>query len=242
MMRNLPLVLVSLLAAASIVGCNRTAPEASQSAPAEIPAATSPAETRTVSLEELPVQLRNPAFEYYGLGNEQPVEMEMRAGAQTFTGTMRTRFLGMRDGEARFAIERTGGLASIGDMEVALTGDGIHVLSSTAGKLSSRTVEMPADLTPGRTWEERSVVETPQGSKVEHVGQFKVVRTERVKTKAGEHDALLITSTGTMTQDGRESVMETKGWYVQGRGPVKLEIVSRTDGQPPAVVTIEESG
>jgi hypothetical protein len=233
-----PILSLSLAAAFVLAGCRPGADDPSLAPQAD---GGVPVSTVSAVLEDIPAELRHDAFEYYGLGYTEPIDKEMEMQGNVYTGTERSELKEIRDGIPIFVIRRTGGLGAIGEMEVSLEEDGLYVLSSTTGKLEGKNLEMPADLSPGKTWNQTSAFTTNDGSRVEHTGEFRVVGTETVQTKAGAREALLITSSGTWTQDGNRSKMETKSWYVRGRGAAKVEIVSTPDEGEKRVVVIQET-
>jgi hypothetical protein len=239
-----------LLAGATIVfGCTPPAStgEASKTA-SKTEAPSVPAEPArpgeaSAKIEEVPAELRHDGFEYYGLGNANPIDYEITTSANSgiITGSQFTRVLSTGDGKALFSIERTGQLGDLlGTSEVELTKDGVYVLKSTIAEIESPELELPARLTPGATWKSRTKVEQ-DGRAMDVTNEFRVVGTESVTTAAGTFPALLISSTGTGTLQGSKVRMDTKSWHVKGRGAVKQIVTSTPEKGPPQKVTLVET-
>jgi hypothetical protein len=192
---------------------------------------------------ELPADLKNEAYAYYGLGMTKPLVMEVTSSSQSGiqTGTQEAKLISVEDGKATYEIERTGNLGDLlGGMTVTLERDGIYVKSSTIAKVGMRDLELPNNLAPGSTWESSTTVDQP-GKQLNVINSFKVVGVQPLKTKAGNYQALLITSNGSGTVNGQNVKMQTKSWYVKDRGAVKA-VLSTTDGSGrTSSVTVEES-
>ncbi|HEY0868036.1 MAG TPA: hypothetical protein VGE01_11685, partial [Fimbriimonas sp.] len=120
---------------------------------------TSPTDTPLVS--QLPAELKHDGFEYYGLANEQPIEIEVTSApnGRTLTGTQTTKLVSFAGGKATFRRERTGNLESLGVDEYSLEPTGIYVTSSTVAKTKDRYLEIPAKLEPGKTWQDTTEIE-----------------------------------------------------------------------------------
>ncbi len=240
MKRTLPLLLITVLA----VGCQNgstpvaKAPEnSSQATPSGKPS-PSAAETKAPTLAELPAELKHAAFDYYGLANEKPVNMQAvySSQPQVITGTQTVRLKEMRDGNAIFMIERTGGLAQLGDQEMSLEKDGLYVTQSTIAKVN-HDLELPADVTPGKMWDNKTEVE----GQISLNSKFKVVGVQKVKTKVGDRDALFVTSTGEGTMRGQKVKVTSENWFVKGVGGVKSVLKIAFPGGKTETVTVEET-
>jgi hypothetical protein len=194
------------------------------------------------SIDQVPSTLRHDAFEYYGLANPEPIHMELiQPGASPRTGSQLRRLKEIRDGEAIFEVEHTGELAALlGTMEVAVRNDGIYALGSSLTTGATNDLELPADLGSGRTWQMDRKVERSDGQSLHHTGSFKVVGTERVTTPAGEFEALRLESSGSVQQGAQALPMQTRSWYVRGKGVVRMEIDTTIDGKK-STVRIEAS-
>lgn len=227
-------------------GCGGPAkPAAKGGTPAPAPAGPStdsaPSNPEAVSLSELPEELKTDAFEYYGLGNTKPVDLERteEGNPNVVTGSQRFWLKEVKDGKATFVVERTGGFASVGDSELSLESDGLYAMSSTIGKITPHQLELPAKLDVGTQWTSDTKLEQPNGNSLEQKATNKVVRAEKVKTKAGEYDALLVESSGPAKINGESVEMRTKAWFVKGLGAVKMEIVTTPKTGPKQTILIE---
>lgn len=203
---------------------------------------STPATTTAANPAEIPANLKHDGYVYYGLANTAPMKLEIRDSAQpsaTKVGTQTVEYKGMIEGKPTFLIERTGGIEVLGAQEVRLEPDGVYNSSSTVAKVGPKALEIPANLAPGTTF--------PSHEEVDQSGQsmildsvFKVERTEKVTTKAGEHEALLITSTGKGKINGQDVTTSTKGWYVKNLGAVKSELTTYFPKGTTETITIEE--
>jgi hypothetical protein len=70
---------------------------------------------------------------------------------------------------------------------------------------------------------------------------FKVEGVEKLKTKVGEYDALLVTSKGSGTVQGQKLRMETQSWHVKGRGNIKTIMKTFDATNRPNTITIQET-
>jgi len=214
----------------SATNSNTAASNTNSAPPAEnnvTPTSSTPAEKKpAVPLSMLPVELKGDAYEYYGLSNEKPVDMEIDVspGNRILTGSVETNLESVENGKAIFHREATGQLASIyGVQELSLEPGGIFVKSMTIGKTGGHDIEMPANLAPGATWTSTEDLSTGDQS-VKVTSTYKVVGVQKLVTKKGTFDALVITSSGKGILGGRNARMNSKGWYVKGLGNAKLEV------------------
>jgi hypothetical protein len=228
-----------------VVGCS-PAPEAkdqkvSVQTSEETNAGDSKVETPAAPVASLPSELKGDAYAYYGLENSEPIKMEIRSGAGPSRSGMQTiKLKEVKDGAAIFTVDRTDGLADLGSMELSLDKKGLFVLSTNIGKVEENHLELPNDLKLGKVWNVKSKITRDTGQSVENDATFKVQRMEKVTTPVGSYDALLITSSGPANVSGNKMSMTTKGWFVKGRGPVKMEIDIQQTGQPANKMTIIE--
>ena len=232
---------IALLLAVSIaiVGCNNTA-----KTPAAGPTPTKggtdqKAENPTVA--SIPAELKKDAFDYYGLGNEQPIDMEVvqSGGATSTTGTQYVTLKEVKGGEAIFEIGRTGNLEMYGTQTVTLNDKGVYLTSSTTADIEGDRLELPNDLTPGRTWKNHLKIKGEREMDV--VMNCKVVGVQKFTTKAGEREGLLITASGSGTLGGQKVTMDSKSWYVRGKGGLKSELVTTMPDGKKQIVTIQET-
>lgn len=234
---------VSLALGQLLVGCSggaKTAASGTTGAPGSTAGTETPPQKGVVSkpqLQDVPAELRHDAFAYYGLNNSQPVDMEAREGAIASTGARISRLVEVADGKAIFETEYTGGLANLGTERISIEPDGAYTIDISIGEMTpERSLTLPASLTAGKSWQQNTTVEQPGGAKLVTNQTHKVVGQEKVKTKAGEFDSILVVATGTMDQNGQKSDVQMKYWLVKDVGPVKMEVTSKGGPQPKTVV------
>ncbi len=192
------------------------------------------------SVESIPQELKNDAFEYYGLGRKIPITMTLTSGGGPQVGAQDVRLLKLTPEEAQFEIISTDGLNLFGRNVVGLRRDGIRILESEITRTRPNDFELPADLTPGKTWSAvQSMEDGSRSMKVTLVQ--KVIGPQSITTKIATYpDALFVTGEGTGTFNGKPIKMRTQSWFVKGRGNVKNVIASTQSGRTDTT-TIEES-
>lgn len=167
----------------------------------------------------LPAELKNDAFEYYGLGNDKPVRLEIVENGLPNVGTKTVKLDKIEGDKATYTLHQDGGLAGQGDITLSLEKDGIYTMKSSVGKLKPHSLEMPAKLDVGGGWKDHT--EMGDG-KIVLDNDLKIVGKERVSTPGGTFDeALHVTSTGSGTMGQGPINLETESWYVRGLGAVK---------------------
>lgn len=257
MKKLLCLSITGLLLLGALTGCgNQGGDKKTAEAPAkgdavtgENPSAPTPpggpggaTETPSLPISSVPASLRHAGFEYYGLANDKPIDMELVTSTMgSFTGSQTLRLKSVEGDKAVFQLERTGGLAQLGSMELSLEPTGVYVTSSTMGKLDAKHMEVPAKLAPGIQWTADSKITRPDGGSVENKATFRVIGERSVKTKAGDRTALLIESTGPGTQNGQKVRMDTKMWLAKGIGLVRMEVKVTPEGGSPITMTLQET-
>jgi hypothetical protein len=204
--------------------------------------AEAPSETKPVSRDQIPADLKTEAYEYFGLSNDKPVDMEYTATAQPglHTGSVITTLTEVKDGKPIFTIERTGGLAGLGTQKVSLEKDGIYVIESDPPILDGPQLQMPSDLTPGKSWKNRIRFDQG-GTKMDVEMTYTIKGVQKFQTKKGQREGLLVAATGSGTRNGSKLTMESREWHVKGLGPVKAELISKTADGKTEKVLIEES-
>ncbi len=205
-----------------------------------------PVEPAGATLAQLPAELKHDAFEYYGLSNEGTMPLEVTySNGDVKTGAQTAQIKEVKNGRATFGITRTGGLfEAFGSSEdvMELDKSGVYALSTSAGKLEGRQLEVPTGLVPGKTWKVNSKIELNEGGKVQIDHVFKVEGMRKIKTKLTEYpQALLITSKGTMRTQNGSARMETRSYYVRGRGAVRSEIKQIPAAGKPVTMVIQET-
>jgi len=231
-----------LSVALACVGCGTTT-EGSRAAGKSPIAETQPSPPADLAAK-LPDSLRNDAYTYYGLGNDQPIALELtqtsgKGPGTSSDGEVQVSLKDVKEGAATFDIVYGGDLQStLGTNQMKLAKDGLHALSTASGKVIGDDLELPATLTNGTVWHTKNTVEAG-GEKVVQDLVFKVVGRQNAVTKAKTYsDAWFVLGTGTMTRGGKSYKVEAKAWYVKDRGPVRQEMVIHTD--PPSSVVIQE--
>lgn len=177
----------------------------------------------------IPTELKNDAYDYYGLSNEKPVQLEITYSDNPVpaTGSRRVVLQDVKDGKATFVQKQEGALVGEGDITLSLEKDGVYAMSSTKGKIKEHSLEIPASLSVGGGWKDHTELEQ-QGTSIKLDNDVKIVGKERVSTKGGTFDdALYVTSVGKGTLGDQQVTLTTRSWYVRGKGPVKqiVEVV-----------------
>lgn len=196
-------------------------------------------ESTGLSIAELPESLKHDAFQYYGLTNTKPLNLRLKMGDQIRTGSVTAQLESIEGDSAKFKIIRSGDLgASLGNDVIVVSPDGIRIIESSLGQVTSEGLDVPAQLEVGKTWKTSHKIDSIQGP-LEDSFSSKVVGTETVKTPDGDMEALVIEQTGTVTKDGTARDVTAKYWYVKDRGPVKLTM-TYTEGKESTTITYEE--
>jgi len=237
----------SLLAATSVFaligfGCTPAPAEKKEGETPSKPTAAIDKPAKAVTLADLPGELKHEGFEYYGLGYEKstPLQLVSPNGAIQ-TGEQKVVLKSFEDGKAIFEVQRTGGLAAnMGNNELRVEADGVYVHSSSIAKVGERDLEVPAKMSPGSTWITKTEIAN-DSQKLKLTMNFKAQGFEDVTTPAGKFNALLVTGDGSGTINGKKARMETRAWYVKGRGNVKTEITTIDDQGARQSLRIEEA-
>lgn len=178
---------------------------------------------------QVPNELKGSGYDYYGLANDQPVDLELTMDDnQVKTGSQTTVLKAVRDGKATFEQTRTGGLDQLGHDELVLSKDGIHVTNSSIAKVDPTNLEFPFDPQPGFTWTSHDKIDDP-GQHFDVTSKLVVEGFKDVDTKGGRKHALLVTSSGKGTQNGVPVRIDTQTYYVKGFGVVK-QVIDTTAG------------
>jgi len=211
---------------------------------AAAPATTTGTADKGPKLSEVPAALKYDGYVYYGLDNPNPMNLEITTSAQpteVLTGTQTTTLKSIVNGVPTFVISRTGNLDQLGVQELRVEKDGIYDSASTIAKIGPHDLEIPAKLTPGSTtWNSHSEVDNAK-QKMTSDNVYKVERIEKVTTKAGEHEALLITSTGSSVLNGKKVKMTSSGWFVKDLGAVKTVLKTTSPDGKTETITIQET-
>ncbi len=233
-----------------LTGCQSgtTVTGSGQSGP---PATTPAADQKPAPPPVVPDSLKNDAYHWYGLASDKPMNIKMTSSlGQVVTGTQTFKLVSVADGKAIYEIDRGGDLGNqLGNETLSLEPDGVYTIKSTQIEGDIHNLELPANLKPGTTFKNKGkdMKMKNQSGATEDVGQdenFKVVGPSKVTTEAGTEDALLITSTGSMSMGGTTYRIDASIWYVKDKGIVKSVFDMKDTKDPKAPkreITIQET-
>lgn len=189
-------------------------------------------------LDAMPANLKHQGFAYYGLGQTGAMTFEVISSMNPApsTGEATSRLVSIEGGAAKFVTSRTGPLAQLGDEEIEVRPDGIYNTKLGGEPVEPAQLVIPAELPVGKSWTTKGSVKLADGKTLDQNIQFKVVGTEKVKTKAGEFDSLKVTATGQIKYDGTTSQSQVVAWYVKDLGIAKMTI--STD-KPKGTMSVE---
>jgi hypothetical protein len=189
---------------------------------------------------KLPEELRHEGFRYFGVEGRKDLVLEMVSSASkdVSTGSQQFELEAVENGEARYRQTWTGGLNALGASVIAVRKDGVYTVENAGREVTPAQLELPADPQAGYDWSGSSSFFLPGGQKVSQQTKLNVVGQQKVKTKAGEFDALVVKVKGTLDMEGKKSPVDMTYWYVRDMGPVKVEFSSVVEGKP-AKVTIQ---
>ncbi len=222
---------IALAALFALFGC-----PGPQAATKDTPEGSPKTENGKEAPKEVSASLKHEAYEWMGFGRLEPFTYELTRmeGAAPMEGTQTLSFLGGDDKAAKFQFARSGGLAQLGDEEFELRPDGIYQTAMPSGTLTKPGLLMPADVKPGSSWKSAFEVVGSDSKKFNFDLTNKAERVEKVKTKGGDFDALLIVSTGkiNITEAGKttSNSVSSKTWYVKGLGHVKMSLEVKLAG------------
>jgi hypothetical protein len=202
------------------------------------PAAAAPAAAPAADRARLPAPLQNEAFRAYGLSNPATRRYRMTTGDEQYVGTQRADLIEVGPAAARFRILRSGGLATLGSIEVSLRAEGIDLVASSQGRVEDRTLILPAKLDTGATWTSAYAI-GPEGAGTHYRGTDVVEGRETVNTPAGAFDAIRIVSNATVESAGTKATVRTTVWYALDVGSVRSESETTVEGGVTTRVVIE---
>jgi hypothetical protein len=189
-----------------------------------------------LDLSKIPAELKNDAYEYYGLGRTDPIKMTVTQNGTSEPATQTVRLIKVENGKAEFTITNNGGLDKLGEVMLSLEKNGIKVVSVNGQKSDAETFELPSGLKTGKTWPFKL-----ESNGMKLTGSNVVKGTESITTAVGTYkDALLVVSTANGNQGGQNVQLKSKQWLVKGRGQVKAEITN-VSGKNTQSVTMSES-
>jgi hypothetical protein len=227
--------LFATVATAIVLGCSPEKPETSTAKPSDSTAVNG----ATSSIVEIPTNLKNDAYSYYGLGSPKPKVYDLTVSnpkpattAQTITIVPK----GFKDNKADF--EETDSGQAMGDstQEMSLESDGLYVESISPQTLKTpHFLQLPAKLDRGATWTSRQSVDA-KGQSVDETLKFRVGEIQSVTTPAGKFQALDIVGTGTGTLQSKPATLFEESWYVKDFGMVKQVAKIESQGVTTTIV------
>ena len=192
---------------------------------------------------DLPKELVHEGYEYEGLANRKPIDMELTVAGRgdVITGSQSITFDGMKDGKASYRVERTGGLSSLGSDTISVEKDGVYNLKSSVASLSNHAMDLPANPKPGMTWQFH-VNSQQKDSQMDMATTCKVIGIQSVTTKGGKYDkALLVEQDSTGLLAGKNVRTVSRSWYVKGIGTVKADLTTHNADGSTQTLTIQET-
>lgn len=187
----------------------------------------------------IPTTIKHDGYLYSGLDKLGQQTFLVKIGDQPESESVQTTNIQSSD-SGSLTLERTrdGALAAVGSDAVKVDDKGVSVVSVSIGKLLKPSLELPADLSIGKTWQSASTIETGTET-IKNSGSYKVVGDGPLKVAAGSFTARKVTFTGTIeTSKGRGKVVGTY-WFVKGLGAVKTEMTQTMPGQEPQTFILE---
>lgn len=233
--------IVALAICLGLVGCQSEKSAEANSATDTPEATSSNAPTEgtgtSLSLDKLPAELKNDAYEYYGLGRTEPLKMQIKQdGSAPSVGAQTVKLTKVEGGKAVFTIEHNDGLSQLGEMTVVLEKDGVRSAKNAQIEPDPSAWELPAGLSAGKTWETKTL----PTSSLKLSGTNKIEGTKSLTTAVGTYkDAMLVTFSGTGEQGTEKFKLTTKMWMVKGRGTVKSELERSAHGKTIKIVLEE---
>jgi len=243
---------LSLFALIAIWGCSGS----TETPPTTTTGGTAPktettgttASTPAPGAAEVPAEIKHDGFAYFGLDNTATMNVEMALKGQPVkTGGITAKLEKVENGVATYSIARTGGIAAdLGTDTIVVDKTGVYITGTSVGTIKpEKSLQLPADLKTGSTWQSNSSVTKTDGTELSDNSTYTVKGIEKLTTKVGSYDALVVTSTGTgsvkVGGETHPATYNTVSYYVKNRGLVKQIINLAIGKQAPNSVTIEES-
>jgi|CXWL01.1.fsa_nt_gi hypothetical protein len=231
------------LAALAFLGCQNSEKKGEPSQPigssanqetADSSVGNASSDTNATSKESIPESFKHAGFQYYGLGFDGPLAYKQASQGNSDDAGQTTVFDRMEGGKAYFKTSRTGQFSQIGDSEVMVDETGVYTTAVSGKKLTNPSLEVPADLAPGRTWQSDSTFTLDSNGTAIEVSQsmsYQAVKLESTASRAGKFETLKITASGTMTVSGTESKNISTMWFAKGVGFVKMNTELTTGGK-----------
>lgn len=228
---------LAALSAFALIGCNPPADKGEAKAGEKGTTAPETAKAEPVKLEGA---LNHDGFAYSGLADssELTYTVVLAEGGTPTPGTQMSK-VGTKDAnKAQFTVSRTGALAQLGEETQEVRPDGVWLVKMAPNTLKKETMALPADLSVGKTWKTTMEVEQV-GEPVRIESTNKVERTEKITTTGGEFDTLLVTSSATVTMDGKTGTLNTREWRAKGVGTVRLKIEGKDPSGQAVSMSVE---
>lgn len=229
---------------AFLVGCQPKGPETPPAEPSgsgsESTATTEPKEEP--AKKELPANYKHAGFDYYGLGNEKSLAMELKRAGGTLSGGQEYKLEEVKDDGAYYLQQWTGDLAPNGNTRLRVDDKGIFGIEAHGNKIDPAQLEMPADPKPGFTWTSDSKIQLAGGSIDSTVS--KIIGTKMIKVSGKEVEVLVIerTSKAKLPNTKNEIVdqkLKSIEYYQKGIGAVRVEVSVTGKGVPTNTFSME---
>lgn len=171
--------------------------------------------------------LKNDAYDYSGLAQEQKLTYEGQLsnlvskdyGIQTIEWTEN------KSGSSYFRVVRSGVLAGLGAEKIKLDDTGIYIVGISDGELETEAYKMPNPFKVGTEWTTDFNLRTATGL-IESTMNSKVVREETLTAAGQEFKCLVVESSTTLVSEefgSAEGHLTSVTYYAKGIGEVKLD-------------------
>ena len=243
-MKKLVPVIPFLFAIAVIVGCGpKDVKATSTTTTGTTTGTTTPEDEPEVvksDKDDVSAELRHAGYEYYGLGNTQPMVYDFEFNGTVEEGKQQVKYQGMVDGVPTYKIERTGALSQMSSETVKLRPEGVFISETGLGPMDTEVKALEANLEVGKSWETSNVVTRADGN-VTMKSSYKVEAQKKITTPAGEYDCLVIKSTGTVSTSEKTEKFTGTLYVAKGVGTVKLVINANDQNGKPTenVITLK---
>lgn len=176
-----------------------------------------------LSTASIPSELKGLAYEYYGL---ESVKTAMKTTTPpTLSGFVEYSLDKATPTEAVFRVNYTGDLQTqLSSGKVSVRKDGIYNTELSGNPIEPPALDLPNDLTPGKTWHVKFKVKSGDGRVVSQDTNDKVIGPGKVKVEGETFDAIQVQENGFFYLDDKKSAVIANKWFVKGRGVVKQTI------------------
>jgi hypothetical protein len=201
---------------------------------------TVPGDQKPATTDPVSDSVKTDGFAYYGLGNKEPIKLELKIPSQkrNYTGSATPIFKDTVGEIARYVITRTGELKDLlGDEIVEARPDGIYVIGNSMGALSKPTLDLPANPKKGFKWRVKSVLKTKNETIRQNI-MCNVIGVVSVDDHGKKADALLVKTNGYVTLGGKLTPTSAKYWYEKNVGLIRTDLRVTPEGQKPVVMVM----